>query len=40
MGAHSIKTSSTGRRVAAAGLLAAGAAVAGSGTAAAAPVTV
>ncbi|WP_314038622.1 C40 family peptidase [Dietzia sp. CH92] len=40
MGAHSIKTSSTGRRVAAAGLLAAGAAVAGSGTASAAPVTV
>ena len=40
MGAHSIKTSSTGRRAAAAGLLAAGAAVAGSGTAAAAPVTV
>ena len=40
MGAHSIKTSSAGRRVAAAGLLAAGAAVAGSGTAAAAPVTV
>ena len=40
VGAHSIKTSSTGRRVAAAGLLAAGAAVAGSGTAAAAPVTV
>lgn len=40
MGAHSIKTSSTGRRVAAAGLLAAGAAVAGSGTAFAAPVTV
>lgn len=39
MGAHSIKTSSTSRRVAAAGLLAAGAAVAGSGTAAAAPVT-
>lgn len=40
MGAHSIKTSSTGRRVAAAGLLAAGAAVAGGGTATAAPVTV
>lgn len=40
MGAHSIKTVSTGRRVAAAGLLAAGAAVAGAGTAAAAPVTV
>lgn len=40
MGAHSIKTSSTGRRVAVAGLLAAGAAVAGSGTAAAAPVSV
>ena len=40
MGAHSIKTNSTGRRVAAAGLLAAGAAVAGTGTAAAAPVTV
>jgi cell wall-associated NlpC family hydrolase len=40
VGAHSIKTSSTGRRAAAAGLLAAGAAVAASGTAAAAPVTV
>ena len=40
MGAHSIKTSPTGRRVAAAGLLAAGAAVAGAGTATAAPVTV
>ena len=40
MGAHSIKTSSTGRRVAVAGLLAAGAAVAGSATAAAAPVSV
>ncbi len=40
MGAHSIKTASTGRRIAAAGLLAAGAAVAGTGTAAAAPVTV
>ena len=40
MGAHSIKTSSTGRRVATAGLLAAGAAIAGAGTAAAAPVTV
>ena len=40
MGAHSIKTSSTGRRVAVAGLLAAGAAVAGSGTAAAAPVSI
>jgi cell wall-associated NlpC family hydrolase len=40
VGAHSIKTVSTGRRVAAAGLLAAGAAVAGAGTAAAAPVTV
>ncbi|AVZ39144.1 MULTISPECIES: C40 family peptidase [unclassified Dietzia] len=40
MGAHSIKASSTGRRVATAGLLAAGAAVAGAGTAAAAPVTV
>lgn len=40
MGAHSIKTSSTGRRVAAAGMLAAGAAVAGAGTATAAPVTV
>lgn len=40
MGAHSIKTISTGRRVAAAGLLAAGAAVAGTGTATAAPVTV
>ncbi|MBB1025409.1 hydrolase, partial [Dietzia sp. DQ12-76] len=37
MGAHSIKASSTGRRVATAGLLAAGAAVAGAGTAAAAP---
>lgn len=40
MGAHSIKTSSTGRRVAAASMLAAGAAVATSGTATAAPVTV
>ena len=40
MGSHSIKTSPTGFRVAAAGLLAAGAAVAGAGTAAAAPVTV
>ena len=40
MGAHSIKTSSTGRRVAAAGMLAAGAAVAGAATATAAPVTV
>ena len=40
MGAHSIKTSSTGRRFAAAGLLAAGAAVATSGAATAAPVTV
>ncbi|MDZ4232419.1 MAG: C40 family peptidase [Dietzia sp.] len=40
MGAHSIKASSTGRRVATAGLLAAGAAIAGAGTAAAAPVTV
>lgn len=40
MGAHSIKTSSAGRRVAAAGMLAAGAAVAGAGTATAAPVTV
>jgi len=40
VGAHSIKTSSTGRRVAAAGMLAAGAAVAAAGTATAAPVTV
>ncbi|MFN3339694.1 MAG: C40 family peptidase [Dietzia sp.] len=40
MGAHSIKASSNARRVATAGLLAAGAAVAGAGTAAAAPVTV
>ena len=40
MGAHSIKAGSTGRRVAAAGLLAAGAAVAGTGTASAAPVTI
>jgi cell wall-associated NlpC family hydrolase len=40
VGAHSIKTSSTGRRVAAAGMLAAGASVAGAGTAVAAPVTV
>lgn len=40
MGAHSIKTNSTGRRVAAASMIAAGAAVAGSGAATAAPVTV
>lgn len=40
MGAHSIKTSSSGRRFAAAGMLAAGATVAGSGAATAAPVTV
>lgn len=39
MGAHSIKTSSTGRRVAAASMIAAGATVAGSGAATAAPVT-
>src|SRR5699024_1030826 len=39
-GAHSIKTSSTSRRFAAASMLAAGAAVAGSGAATAAPVTV
>lgn len=40
VGAHSIKTSSTGRRFAAVGMLAAGAVVAGSGAATAAPVTV
>lgn len=40
MGAHSIKTNSTGRRFAAVSMLAAGAAVAGSGAATAAPVTV
>lgn len=40
MGAHSITSRPTSRRVAVAGMLAAGAAVAGAGTAAAAPVTV
>ena len=39
MGAHSIQTPSNGRRFAAIGMLAAGAAVAGSGAATAAPVT-